>query len=101
MSQEQPLTIDPQENIKNNTDALGKKWNILYARGSGLCFTRPDPDREDAVIPERMQGRWTKPSLLQEEITRYVSDTWAKAAKVDQAQERKREAAKEYKAKEK
>ena len=95
MSQEETLTIDPQESIKNNVDALGKTWKVYYGRGSGLCFARPDPDRTDAVIPDNMKGRWTKPSLLQEQITKYVTETWEKAAKADKALERKREAARE------
>jgi len=99
MSQEQTLTIDPQENIKNNTDALGKKWIIYNARGTGLYHTRPDPDRVDAVIPDNMQGRWTNSAYLQEQITKYVKSTWDKAEAVDKAQERKREVAREHKSK--
>ena len=82
-----------------NVDALGKKWVIHANRQNGLCYVRPEPDRSDAVIPQNMQGLWTKPSLLQEQVSKYVVDTWDVAEKAKADAERKAQAAKENAAK--
>lgn len=81
--------IDRAEREKHSIDALGKKWNIKVNKQNGLCHARPEPDREDAVIPKEFEGQWTKPSLLGEQIKVYVQRSWDHAEKVQQAAERK------------
>lgn len=90
------FNIDREEKISKNVDATGKKWVIHFNRGTSLCHVRPEPDREDAVIPKILQGRWTKPSLVEPFIKQYVTATWDKADKADKDAERKRQAAREH-----
>ena len=92
---EQQFSLDRENNIAANVDALGKKWKVYRNRGNGLCFTRPEPDRSDAVIPKAMGGLWTKKVLLEEQINKHVVDTWQLADKVLADNERKAAAAAE------
>lgn len=71
--------IDRHKCIAENVDALGKKWEIRHVNATSLYVARPDPDREDAVIPEEMRGKWTKPSDLQIRIDLYLERSWDKA----------------------
>lgn len=88
------FNLDRETNITNNIDAEGKKWEIHFNRGTALCHVRPNPDRSDAVIPTNMAGQWTKPSLLQEEIQRYITSSWDKAEAAKQKADRKAHAKK-------
>jgi hypothetical protein len=90
------FNLDRELNIENNVDALAKKWTIHKSRGNALYFARPEPDREDAVIPAVMQGRWTKPVLLQEQINKYLKDSWDQAETAQLKAERVKEAAKKW-----
>ena len=90
-------TIDRATNIKNNTDAAGKKWEIFTDRQTGLAFTRPNPDRSDAVIPKLIEGRFTQTVLLQKAIDRYLELNWDEAELLQTKSTRKSEAAKENK----
>ena len=92
---EQQFSLDRENNIAANVDALGKKWKVFRNRGNGLCFTRPEPDRSDAIIPKDMSGLWTKKALLEERINKHVVDTWQLADKVLADNERKAQAAAE------
>ena len=89
--------FDRAQKEAEQIDALGKKWVVHVQRQNGLSFARPEPDREDAVIPKEFAGQWTKPSLLIEQIRTYVARTWDKAEEVAAANERKAQAAKEQK----
>lgn len=95
------FNLDREVSIQQNVDATGKKWVIHANRQNGLCYVRPEPDRSDAVIPEELQGLWTKPSLLEPKIKDYLARTWDKADAANAAAERKREAAREQQAKQK
>jgi hypothetical protein len=97
MSEE--FNLDREVAVEKNVDALGKKWAIHVNRSTGLCYVRPEPDRVDAVIPKELQGLWTKPALLQPKIKVYLEKTWDKAEAADKAAERKREVARQQKAK--
>ena len=90
--------LDRETNIANNIDATGKKWVVHTERGRHLFFTRPDPDRADLVIPDNLQGKWTKKALLDEEIKKHVQGSWAHADHIAQKNARKAQAAKEAKA---
>lgn len=87
--------LDRETNISAGVDALGKKWEIKQERGRALYFTRPNPDRSDAVIPKNMSGLWTKVELLKAEINKHVLASYEQADKADQKAERKRVAARE------
>lgn len=94
MSEE--FNLDREQNIENNIDATGKKWNIYTEKGRHFFFARPEPDRKDAVIPELIRGRWTKKGLLEARVKRYVTESWEQADRADMKAERKREVAREY-----
>jgi len=96
MSEQPTFDLNRENNIDSLVDATGKKWNIHVNKQNGLCKARPEPDREDAVIPNEFAGQWTKPSLLKPKIREYVTKTWDQAADADKKAERKRIAAKEY-----
>jgi hypothetical protein len=70
------FNIDRHVNIENNVDALGKQWQIFHLKGSALYEARPNPYRADTEIPDEFKGRWTKPHLLQEQITKYLNRSW-------------------------
>ena len=93
------FNLDREVSIDKLVDAQGRKWKIHANRQNGLCYARPEPDRVDAVIPEEMKGLWTKPSLLKARLDKYLSDSWDKADAANAAAERKRQAAREHKAK--
>lgn len=95
------FNLDREVSIQNNVDAEGKKWVVHVQRSNGLCYARPEPDREDAVIPKEFQGLWTNPSKLMPKIMAYLNRTWDKAEKANLDAERKREVAREHKAKSK
>jgi len=87
--------LNRENNIDANVDALGKKWIIHFNKQNGLCHARPKPDRSDAVIPKDLKGQWTKPSLLEPRIKKYVTETWDVAVKAQADAERTAQAAKE------
>ena len=70
------FTLDRDANLQQNIDPTGRKWAIHTKRGSNLFYARPDPDREDAVIPTLIEGHWTKITLLQERIDLFLQRTW-------------------------
>jgi len=92
---EETFDLDRETKIQASVDALGKKWEIKQERGRALYFTRPNPDRSDAVIPKNMQGLWTKIEMLKKEINKYVLETYKTADLADQKAERKRAVARE------
>lgn len=94
---EEKFDLDRENNIEANVDATGKKWVIHFNRMNGLCYARPKPDRSDAVIPESMQGQWTKPSLLEPIIKKHVISSWDKADRARAVAEQKAKIAKERK----
>lgn len=87
------FNLDRQVSIENNVDALGKKWVMHRNRQTGLCYIRPEPDRHDAVIPDNLQGLWTKPALLKQQLDVYLAKTWDKADEANVKAERKRKVA--------
>jgi hypothetical protein len=89
------FNFDRAQKEEHLIDALGKKWTVVVNKQNGLCHTRPEPDREDAVIPKNIAGQWTKPTLLMEQIKLYVSSTWDKAEEVAAKNARQVQAAKE------
>ncbi len=74
-------SIDRVENIANNIDATGKKWVVFTDRQTGLAFTRPEPDRADAIIPDLLEGRWTKKPLIEAQIALYLERSCDEADK--------------------
>jgi len=98
MSEEPTFDLNRENNIERLVDATGKLWKIHVNRQNGLCHVRPEPDREDAVIPKELAGQWTKPSLIRPKIVDYVTKSWDHAEKVRIESERKTQAALEYQA---
>lgn len=92
------FNLDREVSIRERVDAEGRKWAIHVNRQNGLAYIRPEPDRVDAVIPKGMIGLWTKPSLLDEQLIKYLGQSWDKAEKANADAERKRQAAREYEA---
>ena len=89
---EEVFNLDREISIEKNVDALGKKWEIHYNRGSALCHIRPNPYRSDSIIPEVMSGQWTKPSLLQDKLLSYLKESWDMADAANAAAERTKQA---------
>jgi hypothetical protein len=79
---EAAFSLDREANIRNGIDATGRKWGIKSVRGSGMCYARPIPDREDAVIPKLIAGNWTKQSLLAPRIELYCKRSWDEADRI-------------------
>lgn len=87
--------LDRDTNIKNNIDATGKKWIMVKDRTNHMLHARPEGGRADSVIPEELQGAWTKQMLLKEQIDLFVRKTWDKADEAKVRKERREQAQKE------
>ena len=70
------FNLDRHQNVEHNIDPQGKKWNIYHIKGSALYEARPEPYRVDTEIPDEFKGRWTKPTLLDQQIKLYVNRAW-------------------------
>lgn len=81
MSSTNANTFNPDRtyNVKNNIDPSGREWKIHKMRQQGLYYARPHPDREDAVLPKILEGRFTKSELCQRAINTYLSQSWDKS----------------------
>lgn len=88
--------LNRETNIANNIDAAGRKWVIHRNRGNGLCYIRPEPDREDAVIPNLMSGHWTQPSYLKDQLIVYLNRNWDESERIQRQSARSNEYAKEH-----
>ena len=95
MSNEEKFDLNRTQNIDALVDAFGKQWTVVVNKQNGLCHARPNPDREDAIIPEVMGGQWTKPSLLIPKMRDYVVKTWDMADAKQKKMEREAQAAAE------
>lgn len=72
--------IDRRYSEKNNIDSHGRKWKMHSSKQHpGLVWARPDPDREDAVIPKQFEGKWTSKERLSKQIALYITADWNKA----------------------
>lgn len=91
------FSLDREINVERNIDATGKKWIIHCERGRHLFYTLPEGARPDSVIPDPLQGKFTKRMLLQSLIEKHVQDSWEHAEQVAQKNARKAQAAKEQK----
>lgn len=97
MPQHEEFSIDREESISKNIDATGKKWNIVPVRGHALY--KIDPMDARITVPECLQGKWTKASWLQDELTKFLNETWDKSTAKAQKEERTIQAKKEEKKK--
>lgn len=82
--------IDRDECVAKNIDALGKKWVIKHIAHTSLYTVRPDPDREDAQIPEVFQGKYTHPDRAQSRIDLHLERSWNAAEKAQSKSQAKR-----------
>lgn len=76
MQAHEQFDLDRHISIENSVDPLGRKWEIKGERGSSLVHARPNPDREDAIIPKDFAGQWTSPTKLSEKITLWLNEQW-------------------------
>ena len=81
--------IDRKNCIAENTDPTGKKWVVKHINATALYVARPEPDRQDAVIPAEMRGKWTQPSVIQAQIELYLGRAWDKAEAAQAKSDRK------------
>lgn len=95
MSIEEKFDLNRTQNIQALVDAFGKQWVVVVNKQNGLCHARPNPDREDAVIPDSISGQWTKPDLLVPKLRSYVTKTWDMADAKQKKMEREAQAAAE------
>ena len=95
MSEKNVFNLDRELNISNNVDANGRKWEIKRQRGRAFYFTKATPARDDLTTPGYMSGVWTNPTLLQKQITKYVTETWDRADEAKVKADRKAQAKKE------
>ena len=79
--------------LKELIDPTGRKWEIKGQRGSSLVHARPNPDREDAQIPDAFAGQWTSPTVLKEKIDVWLGRAWDKSELAAQKLDRKAHAA--------
>lgn len=95
------FNLDRTVSIQNKVDAEGRKWEIHSSRQyPGLVWVRPNPDREDAIIPKQMYGKWTSKDRLSKQMDAYLETSWTKAEQAKAKLERQNQAAKELAAKE-
>jgi hypothetical protein len=73
------FNLDRKISIENHIDPTGRKWEIKGERGSALVHVRPNPDREDAIIPREFGGKWTSPSVLNEKVVQWLENQWNKS----------------------
>lgn len=73
------FNLDRHVNIENSIDPTGKKWEIFHIKGSALYEARPNPYNQATEIPDEFKGRWTKPTILQEQINLFLNRAWDKA----------------------
>lgn len=76
MSNVHQFNPDREFNLKTNTDPSGREWKIHKVPQNGLYYARPYPDREDAVLPTGLDGRFTKAELCQRAITTHLNHSW-------------------------
>lgn len=93
------FSLDRETNINENIDATGKKWEIHVEKGRHLFYTLPTGARADTVIPEKLQGMFTKKMYLDNRIREWVTESWNHADEVAAKNARKAQAAKEAKKK--
>jgi hypothetical protein len=79
MSQHEQFDLNRQVSLENKIDPTGKKWEVHGERGTALVHARPNPDREDAVIPDSFKGKWTSPTVLREKIDVWLNQQWNKS----------------------
>lgn len=87
--------LERQQNIENRIDPTGKKWEIYSIKGSALFECRPIPYNPNTIIPDEFKGRWTKTTLLLEQVLLYLNRAWDKADAAKLKNDRRNQAAKE------
>jgi hypothetical protein len=82
------FNLDRHTNIQNNIDPRGKRWEIQSIKGSSLYKVVPNP-HNGSLIPDELDGTWTKPVLLQARINAYLAKAWDHSEACTQKAERK------------
>lgn len=68
--------IDRDHCVSNNIDPKGNKWAIFKVNGTALYQVEVEEGNKQVAKPERLLGRFTKPSLAQEELTKFITERW-------------------------
>ena len=93
------FNLDREIAIEKNVDPTGRKWEIVHLKGSSLYEARPNPYRVDTQIPDEFAGKWTKHTLIKEQIKLYLNRAWDASELATQKNARKAQASKQAKKK--
>ena len=91
--------LDREIAIEKNVDPTGRKWEIVHLKGSSLYEARPNPYRADTQIPDEFGGKWTKHTLLNDQIKLYLNRVWDASELAAKKNARKAHASKQSKKK--
>ena len=93
------FNLDREIAIEKNVDPTGRKWEIVHLKGSSLYEARPNPYRVDTQIPDEFAGKWTKHTLIKDQIKLYLNRVWDASELATQKNARKAQASKQAKKK--
>ena len=91
--------LDREIAIEKNVDPTGRKWEIVHLKGSSLYEARPNPYRADTQIPDEFAGKWTKHTLIKDQIKLYLNRVWDASELAAKKNARKAHASKQSKKK--
>tara|TARA_B100001123_G_scaffold114278_2_gene133034 strand:+ start:11704 stop:12075 length:372 start_codon:yes stop_codon:yes gene_type:complete len=91
--------LDREIAVEKNVDPTGRKWEIVHLKGSALYEARPNPYRADTQIPDEFAGKWTKHTLLNDQINLYLNRVWDASELATKKNARKAHASKQSKQK--
>ena len=91
--------LDREIAIEKNVDPTGRKWEVVHLKGSSLYEARPNPYRADTQIPDEFAGKWTKHTLIKDQIKLYLNRVWDASELAAKKNARKAHASKQSKKK--
>ena len=91
--------LDREIAIEKNVDPTGRKWQVVHLKGSSLYEARPNPYRADTQIPDEFPGKWTKHTLIKDQIKLYLNRVWDASELAAKKNARKAHASKQSKKK--
>ena len=91
--------LDREIAIEKNVDPTGRKWQVVHLKGSSLYEARPNPYRADTQIPDEFAGKWTKHTLIKDQIKLYLNRVWDASELAAKKNARKAHASKQSKKK--
>ena len=91
--------LDREIAIEKSEDPTGRKWEVVHLKGSSLYEARPNPYRADTQIPDEFAGKWTKHTLIKDQIKLYLNRVWDASELAAKKNARKAHASKQSKKK--